>query len=152
MIVSMLDILMITPANMAAIASEVVAIANSRLISANQDLVAFRWKDYRVEGKERYKSMSLQTGEFIRRFLIHVLPSGFHRIRHYGLLSNKARAEALPLVRKHLLVEPAQEEQASPDLSLPVFVCRQCGAPMIIIEVFERPYTARAPPIQGIAR
>ncbi len=129
-----------------------IAIANSRLISANKDLVTFKWKDYRIKGKQRYKSMNLQTGEFIRRFLMHVLPSGFHRIRHYGLLSNKARSEALPLARKHLLVVPVLEEQDQLDKTTPVFVCRHCGEPMIIIEVFERPYTARAPPVQGMAR
>lgn len=74
-----------------------IAIANSRLISADKDTVTFKYKDYRIEGKKRYKHMTLQTDEFIRRFLIHVLPSGFHRIRHYGLLSNKARSEAIPV-------------------------------------------------------
>ncbi len=96
--------------------------------------------------------MSLDTGEFIRRFRIHVLPSGFHRIRHYGLLSNKARSETLPLVRQHLQVVPVLEEQVQPQSETPVFLCRHCGEPMIIIEVFERPYTARAPPIPPMER
>ena len=129
-----------------------IAIANSRLISANQESVTFKWKDYRIKGRKRYKSMSLETGEFIRRFLIHVLPSGFHRIRHYGLLSNKARSESLPLARKHLHVVPVPEEQAQPEVSPPVFICRHCGEPMIIIEVFERPYSARGPPVQPMTR
>ena len=129
-----------------------IAIANSRLISANQETVTFKWKDYRIKGRKRYKSMSLETDEFIRRFLIHVLPSGFHRIRHYGLLSNKARSKSLPLARKHLHVVTVPEEQAQPETSSPVFICRHCGEPMIIIEVFERPYSARGPPIQAMAR
>lgn len=124
-----------------------IAIANSRLISANQQSVTFKWKDYRKEGQERYKNMCLDTDEFIRRFLIHVLPSGFHRIRHYGLLSNKARIVALPLIRKHLHVVPVLEEQEEETTSLPVFACRHCGKTMIIIDVFEGPNSARGPPI-----
>ena len=61
-----------------------VAIANSRLIACDRDGVTFRWKDYRLDGRDRFKTMTLATSEFIRRFLIHVLPAGFHRIRHYG--------------------------------------------------------------------
>lgn len=129
-----------------------IAIANSRLIDANQASVTFKWKDYRIKGRKRNKSMSLETSEFIRRFLIHVLPSGFHRIRHYGLLSNKARSESLALARKHLHVVVVPEEQAQPEISLPVYICRHCGEPMIIVEVFERPYSARGPPIQAMAR
>ena len=129
-----------------------IAIANSRLISANQESVTFKWKDYRIKGRKRYKSMSLETSEFIRRFLMHVLPSGFHRIRHYGLLSNKARSESLPLARKHLQVVPVPQEQEQPEIAVPVFICRHCGEPMIIIEVLERPYSARGPPIQAMAR
>ena len=122
-----------------------IAIANSRLISANQQGVTFKWKDYRLEGQKRYKSMRLDTDEFIRRFLIHVLPSGFHRIRHYGLLSNKARNVALPLARKYLHVVPVLEEQEEEVTPLPVFACRHCGKPMIIIEVFEGSKSARDP-------
>src|SRR6202012_5617256 len=69
-----------------------VAIANSRLITFDKQGVTFKWKDYRIEGRDRYKHMTLATDEFIRRFLIHVLPKGFHRIRHYGLLANGTRA------------------------------------------------------------
>ncbi len=65
-----------------------VAIANSRLIACDRTGVTFRWKDYRADGRERQKVMTLATGEFIRRFLIHVLPHGFHRIRHYGLFAS----------------------------------------------------------------
>lgn len=127
-----------------------IAIANSRLISANQQSVTFKWKDYRIEGQQRYKSLRLDTGEFIRRFLIHVLPSGFRRIRHYGILSNKARKIDLPMARKHLCVAPVLEEQEEQTTPLPVYLCRLCGEPMIIVEVFERPYTARAPPVPGM--
>ena len=129
-----------------------IAIANSRLICANQQGVTFKWKDYRIEGQKRYKSMRLDTDEFIRRFLIHVLPSGFHRIRHYGLLSNKARNVALPLARKYLHVVPVLEEQEEEVTPLPVFACRHCGKPMIIIEVFEGAKSARGPPIQPMTR
>ena len=129
-----------------------IAIANSRLISANKHSVTFKWKDYRVKGQKRHKTMRLDTPEFIRRFLIHVLPSGFHRIRHYGLLSNKARKDALPLARAHLQVAPVLEEQDKPATPIPVFVCRHCGEPMVIIEVFERHYAARAPPVPAMTR
>ena len=70
-----------------------VAIANSRLIAGDRTGVTFRWKDYRADGRDRQKVMTLATGEFIRRFLIHVLPQGFHRIRHYGLLASGTRAD-----------------------------------------------------------
>ena len=124
-----------------------VAIANSRLVSANPHTVTFKWKDYRVTGDKRYSTMSLNTGEFIRRFLIHVLPSGFHRIRHYGLLSNKASAEVLPLVRQHLKAEPAPQQKEEPQEPCAVFICRHCGDPMIIIETMDRAFAARAPPV-----
>jgi hypothetical protein len=68
-----------------------IAISNRRLMSANEKGVTFKWKDYRIEGPGRYKTMTLASDEFIRRFPIHVLPKGFHRIRHYGLLANGNR-------------------------------------------------------------
>ena len=68
-----------------------VAISNSRLLPMDDRGVTFRWKDYRAHGRTRYKTMTLTTEEFMRRFLLHVLPSGFHRIRHYGLLANANR-------------------------------------------------------------
>lgn len=130
-----------------------IAIANSRLIHADKNTVTFKWKDYRIEGEKRHKQMMLKTNEFIRRFLIHVLPSGFHRIRHYGMLSNKARAEAIALARKHLhVVAEPKEETAQPELETSVYACRLCGEPMIIIEVLSRPYLARAPPIPVMER
>jgi hypothetical protein len=93
-----------------------VAIANSRLIACDRNGVTFRWKDYRLEGRDRFKTMTLDTNEFIRRFLIHVLPSGFHRIRHYGLLANACRAEdrrtRTPIARG--TAPPAQTRPARP--------------------------------------
>ena len=125
-----------------------IAIANSRLLRADENTVSFKWKDYRQKGKQRYKSMTLQTDEFIRRFLMHVLPEGFHRIRHYGMLSNKKRAQELPLAREYLLVEPPVDEDSQTTEDKPVFVCRECGEPMIIIRLLARQYKARAPPLQ----
>jgi len=92
--------------------------------------------------------MTLGTPEFIRRFLMHVLPSGVHRIRHYGMLANTNRKSALALSRQLLCVpEPAQATEEEEDNRVPVFLCRSCGEPMMIIEVFERANTARAPPL-----
>jgi hypothetical protein len=82
-----------------------VAIANSRLIVVDEHGVTFKWKDYRIEGRDRYKSMTLGTDEFIRRFLIHVLPKGFHRIRHYGLFAKGSRADNI--ARAHELLAAA---------------------------------------------
>ena len=87
-----------------------VAIANSRLIALDERGVTFRWKDYRDKGKTRHKTMTLTTDEFMRRFLLHVLPSGFHRIRHYGLLANAGRRDNLARVRELLQVAPANAE------------------------------------------
>jgi hypothetical protein len=125
-----------------------VAISNRRLIAFDQHGVTFRWKDYRAKGRTRYKTMTLAAGEFIRRFLLHVLPTGFHRIRHYGLLANAGRKDNLAMARQ-LLNQPAPvpEPDPSPATTLsPTFVCRHCGAPMIIIEVLPRPRHIRAPP------
>ncbi len=87
-----------------------VAIANSRLIRLDDHGVTFKWKDYRAKGRERQKVMTLATDEFIRRFLIHVLPPGFHRIRYYGLFANGGRAENLSRARELLQVPPPQDE------------------------------------------
>jgi hypothetical protein len=125
-----------------------VAISNRRLIAFDQHGVTFRWKDYRAKGRTRYKTMTLAAGEFIRRFLLHVLPTGFHRIRHYGLLANAGRKDNLAMARQ-LLNQPAPvpEPDPSPATTLsPTFVCRHCGAPMIIIEVLPRPRHIRPPP------
>jgi len=89
-----------------------VAISNSRLISFDHAGVTFKWKDYRIDGRERYKVMTLEAGEFIRRFLIHVLPGGFHRIRHYGLFASTKRAENITQARQ-LLNAPAPQNEPS---------------------------------------
>ncbi len=123
-----------------------VAISNSRLLAANADGVTFKYKDYRVEGPERYKTMTLAPHEFIRRFLLHVLPRGFHRIRHYGLLANGGRAENIAKARALLAVLPAAEakdagaaEKADPEgLRILPRPCPCCGGRMIVIETFAR--------------
>jgi len=131
-----------------------VAIANSRLIALDERGVTFRWKDYRAQGKTRHKTMTLTTDEFIRRFLLHVLPSGFHRIRHYGLLANGNRREQLAQVRELLQVMPADTELNGGDTDTagqsaqPTFVCPECGAAMIIVEILARQQPIRAPPWQ----
>ena len=129
-----------------------VAIANSRLISMDEHGVTFRWKDYRIQGPGRYTTMTLDAGEFMRRFLLHVLPGGFHRIRNYGLLANGSRKAALELARKLLLpaavVAPIEPEvnNDEPNDPPPTFVCRHCGAAMAIIETLVRGSSIRAPP------
>jgi hypothetical protein len=121
-----------------------VAIANSRLIAVGDNGVAFRWKDYRADGRERQKIMTLATGEFIRRFLIHVLPHGFHRIRHYGLLASGTRADNMAKARRLLDVPAEQPEAADTNRAEanepkpPAHPCPCCGGRMIIIETFQR--------------
>jgi hypothetical protein len=130
-----------------------VAIANSRLIACDDHSVTFRWKDYRAKGRERQKVMTLATDEFIRRFLIHVLPSGFHRIRHYGLFANGGRAENLARARELLGVSPTQKEPNDADTDQPptsLLPCPCCGGRMIIIEIFERGSTPRTRPSSPI--
>ena len=124
-----------------------VAIANSRLIAFDDNGVTFRWKDYRAKGRERQKVMTLASDEFIRRFLIHVLPSGFHRIRHYGLFANGGRAENLARARDLLGVPAPQDEPDDADASADepptsLLPCPCCGGRMIIIEIFERGSTS----------
>jgi hypothetical protein len=126
-----------------------IAIANSRLISSNDNGVTFKWKDYRAKGRTRQKSMTLATGEFMCRFLIHVLPNGFHRIRHYGLFANGHRAQNLSRARQLLDVPEPQQEPADTtddDAQLRAQPCPCCGGPMVVIEVFERGALPRAPP------
>jgi hypothetical protein len=126
-----------------------VAISNQRLLALDQRGVTFRWKDYRAKGKTRYKTMTLGADEFMRRFLLHVLPGGFHRIRHYGLLANAGRREHLAQARELLHVVPAATEpQPATDTAnvQPTFVCQHCGAAMIIVETFARGQPIRAPP------
>jgi len=135
-----------------------IAISNRRLVSADDDGVAFRWKDYREDGLARWKTMTLSAHEFIRRFLVHVLPKGFHRIRHYGLLANGNRADAIATARELLGVtsveradapagaEPASDPQG---LSRP---CPCCGSPMRIIETFARGSEPRHRPSSIVIR
>ena len=129
-----------------------VAISNRRLVAADDGGVSFRWKDYRIEGPERWKTMTLSAGEFIRRFLIHVLPKGFHRIRHYGLFANGNRAANLAKTRESLAVSaPAAEPEvaATPEPNQPTVLprpCPCCGGRMFVIEIFARGCTPRHRP------
>jgi len=134
-----------------------VAIANSRLIALDRNGVTFKWKDYRIEGRERFKIMTLATDEFIRRFLIHVLPTGFHRIRHYGLFASYKRVENITRARDLLNVPAPQyeardatgsEADKPQTLSHP---CPCCGGRMIIIESFERGGSPRYRPTAPLA-
>ena len=129
-----------------------VAIANSRLIACDRSSVTFRWKGYRADSRDRQKVMTLTTAEFIRRFLIHVLPQGFHRIRHYGLLASGRRADNIARARKLLDVPAAQSEAGDTNCAEAnepkplAHPCSCCGGRMIIIEVFERGATPRYRP------
>lgn len=149
-----------------------VAISNHRLMSADTDTVAFRWKDYRIKrgdplpgsglpaNHERgMKTMRLPTSEFIRRFLIHVLPSGFHRIRHTGILANGIRRDRIAKIRRLLNADPepvqtsGEETNDNPDEPHAQQPCPKCGSAMIIIEAFLRGQTPkpRAPPREDAA-
>ena len=117
-----------------------VAISNRRLVRVDGDGVAFRYKDYRAGHRERWKTMTLSPHEFIRRFLSHVLPKGFHRIRHYGLFANSNRAANIARARELLNLSASTKDNAdnvNPD-ETPIlnFPCPSCGGRMIIIEVF----------------
>ncbi len=129
-----------------------VAISNRRLVAFDERSVTFRWKDYRAKARTRHKTMTLVAEEFMRRFLLHVLPSRFHRIRHYGLLANATRKENLALARA-LLHQPLPqsapaEETTDCGSAPPLFVCRHCGAAMTIVETFARAQRIRASPVQ----
>ncbi|MBV8574856.1 MAG: IS91 family transposase [Acetobacteraceae bacterium] len=116
-----------------------IAISNRRLIAFDGRQVTFKFKDYRIEGPGRYTTMTLDVAEFIRRFLIHVLPRGFHRIRHYGLFAGNNRVKTIEELRKLLNMSPAAAEQAShTDKAQPLaHPCPCCGGRMFIIETFE---------------
>jgi hypothetical protein len=123
------------------------AISNRRLLAMDEDGVTFRWKDHRAKGRTRHKAMTLAADEFMRRFLLLVLPTGFHRIRHYGLLANAARRESL--ARARLLLHASQPEPTSHETDatdVPTFVCRCCGAAMRMVEIILRRQPIRAPP------
>jgi hypothetical protein len=123
-----------------------VAISNSRLIRFDAAGVAFRYKDYRRSGIDRQQVMTLPADEFIRRFLLHVLPRGFHRIRHYGLLAGSSRKDSIALARKLLAVAPPPEEDAVEEPIDNRPPCPACGGRMIVIETFARWQQPRAPP------
>jgi hypothetical protein len=120
-----------------------VAISNRRLLACDQNGVTFKWKDYRLEGRERYKVMTLPIHEFIRRFLMHVLPAGFHRIRYYGLLASGKRAGNIDRARELLTppiipidaIKAASSNAEEPQT--PEHRCPCCGGRMLIIERFE---------------
>jgi Putative transposase len=129
-----------------------VAIANSRLIACDRAGVTFRWKDYRAECRDRQKVMTLSTGEFIRRFLFHVLPQNFQGIRHYGLFASATRADNIVRARRLLDVPAAQPEAGDTNcaeankpkpLSQP---CPCCSGRMVIIETFQRGSSPRTRP------
>ena len=131
-----------------------VAIANSRLVSMDNGTVSFKWKNYRVKEQNRHRVMTLTKDEFIRRFLLHVLPSGFHRIRHYGLTANTGRKKNLAKARQLLHVkEPtvtldeAKSGEAKAHDPAATFVCPCCGAGMVVTEVLPHMYLPRAPPL-----
>ena len=136
-----------------------VAIANSRLIALDERGVTFKWKDYRAKGRCRYKIMTLAPDEFIRRFLLHVLPSGFHRIRYYGLFANAGRKDNLAQARERLMDKNAEQttdtttndadtagSSEGDEPAHSTYVCPDCGAPMRIIDTFMRGQLPRAPP------
>ena len=126
-----------------------VAVSNRRLMTADATSVTFKVKDYRVEGPRRYTTMTLATGEFIRRFLLHVLPKGFHRIRHYGLLAGTAKADMVAKARQLLSVPSTEPDENV--ATAHVQHCPCCGGRMVVIETFapgcqpqHRPTTATA--------
>lgn len=124
-----------------------VAISNRRLVAMDESGVSFRWKDYRAKGRTRHKTMTLAPAEFMRRFLLHVLPGGFHRIRHYGLLANAMRRESLARARALLNApQPMSADDETAVMPAPTFVCRCCGATMRVVEIVMRRQPIRAPP------
>ena len=134
-----------------------IAISNRRLVAFDERSVTFRYKDYR-NGQSRWKSMTLKTDEFIRRFLQHVLPKGFHRIRHYGLFANAARGDNLACVRALLNAQPIERKtdndasaSEDSDQKTSTFTCRRCGAPLIVVEIFIPQHAPRAPPQERVA-
>jgi len=131
-----------------------IAISNHRLIKADEAGVTFKWKDYRVEGPDRYKTMTLPVDAFIRRFLNHVLPKRFHRIRHYGLLANGNRAANVARARELLSVPSvvldddgkSNNTEDKDHGEIARTPCPSCGGRMIIIETFERGWTPKHRP------
>ena len=134
-----------------------VAISNQRLLSMENDQVTFRWKDYREDSQHRQKTMSLTAGEFMRRFLQHVLPKGFHRIRQYGLLANSKRAQSLMRARHWLaqdLLPDRSQVIPDPKITSPqaTFFCPKCFKPLRVLALFEYHYDhgSRGPPTMKV--
>ncbi len=133
-----------------------IAIANSRLVAFDGQRVTFKWKDYRAKRDARYKLMSLHADEFIRRFLIHVLPGGFHRIRHYGLFANANRADNIALARQLLGVPDPAPPSANSDGANrgcedeEPNICPCCGGRMVIVQTFEPGCEPRLWPIPSL--
>ncbi len=124
-----------------------VAISNRRLVAMDERGVSFRYKDYRAKGHTRHKTMTLTPEEFMRRFLLHVLPAGFHRISHYGLFANASRRKHLAKVRTLLDTPPPEVSAESVDADTPpTFICRCCGEPLRVIEIMLRQPAIRGPP------
>ena len=129
-----------------------IAISNRRLIHADAGGVSFTYKDYRVEGPGRFKTMTLATHEFIRRFLMHVLPKGFHRIRHYGLLANANRAAAIARARERLAMAPREAKPRADQAAEPAAAprsapccCPRCGGRMVVTLIFARSWAPAGP-------
>ena len=123
-----------------------VAISNSRLIGFDETGVTFRYKDYRRDGVDRQQVMTPSPDEFIRRFLLHVLPKGFHRIRHYGLLAGSTRKAHLERARQLLGVAPPADNDMAGEAVDAAPPCPCCGGRMVVVETFERWRQPRAPP------
>jgi hypothetical protein len=123
-----------------------VAIANRRLQSIDESHVRFAYKDYRRKGNNMHRSMQLTHDEFMRRFLLHVLPTGFHRIRHYGLLASKAKINRARLALDVAPIETSRDDTEQGEQDAPPFVCRQCQSPLTITAVRTLAYLPRAPP------
>ena len=122
-----------------------VAISNRRLVAMDERGVTFRWKDYHAKDA-MHKTMTLDAGEFMRRFLLHVLPTGFHRIRHYGIFANARRTANLALARALLHVPTPMAAPQIAEPITPAFICRHCGAPMAITAIFLPIRPIPAPP------
>jgi len=135
-----------------------VAISNQRLVRLDEHGVTFRWKDYRAKAQARTKTMTLSADEFMRRFLLHVLPSGFHRIRHYGLLANAGRRESLARARElpHVMPEAyvgLQDAEAPVGFSPPTTYVTGASIPMVGCYALPPPvWLASMPPVANPSR
>ena len=127
-----------------------VAISNSRLIAADATSVTFKVKDYRIQGPGRYTTMTLDVAEFIRRFLLHILPKGFHRIRHYGLFAGTAKVETIAKARELLLLSEPEDRADDEAVAASTKPCPCCGGRMIVIEIFQAGCQAQQAPTARI--